>query len=334
MGLFSRLATRPVYNTQAVVQRTGVPADTFRAWERRYGLPNPARTEGNQRRYSDRDVAMIVWLRDQTRSGLTISQAVELFRSRDDLPGDLVDQFPTTGVDFEEDVPADHARLSRYTHQLVDALIAYDSRSASHVLEEALAIVPVEDVCLEVLQPALYEIGARWQRGEILISGEHFATAFAIRKLGSLFNLSRPEHGRGPVLAACLEGELHEVGLLMTCLFLSRRGIRVIYLGPNLPLSDLIATVKDIRPPLVLLSSSTPEGAADVGRASHQIRHAVEFTGNGAKPPLIGYGGKVFIDMPFLRDEVDGVFCGRNAEEAVTAIDACLGRSETGTESP
>jgi DNA-binding transcriptional MerR regulator len=67
--LFSRLATRPVYNTRAVVLRTGVPADTFRAWERRYGIPSPVRTDGNQRLYSDRDVALIAWLRDQTRTG-------------------------------------------------------------------------------------------------------------------------------------------------------------------------------------------------------------------------------------------------------------------------
>ncbi|HLL49709.1 MAG TPA: MerR family transcriptional regulator, partial [Thermomicrobiales bacterium] len=74
MELFSRLATRPVYNTRAVVLRTGVPADTFRAWERRYGIPSPVRTDGNQRLYSDRDVALIAWLRDQTRTGVTISQ--------------------------------------------------------------------------------------------------------------------------------------------------------------------------------------------------------------------------------------------------------------------
>mgnify|MGYP002335993483 CR=1 FL=1 len=323
MGLFSRLATRPVYNTQAVVQRTGVPADTFRAWERRYGLPNPSRTDGNQRRYSDRDVAMIAWLRDQTRSGLTISQAVELFRERD-VVEDVEEQFPTPAAFSETDVSIGQSRLSRYAQQLVDALVAYDSRTASQVLEEALAVVPVEEVCLEILQPALYEIGARWQRGEILISGEHFATSFTIRKLGSLFNLSRPEHGRGPIVAACLEGELHEVGLLMTCLFLSRRGFRVIYLGPNMPVSDLIDTVLDIRPPLVLLSASTPDGAVDIGRSSHEIKRAVHKADSTMQPPQIGYGGKVFLEMPILRDGIDGLFCGKDAEEAVAAIDTYL----------
>ncbi len=329
MGLFSRLATRPVYNTRAVVLRTGVPADTFRAWERRYGLPAPARTSGNQRLYSDRDVAMIAWLRDQTRSGMTISQAVELFKTRDAMP--LADNFAETaladaGSDVQRDHDIDHG-LSRYTSELVKALIDYDSREASQVLEEALALVQVEDVCLHILQPALYEIGNRWQQGEILISAEHFATSFAVRKLGSLFNLSRPEHGRGPVVATCLEGELHEAGLLMTCLFLSRRGFRVIYLGANLPTQDLIETVDEIRPALVLLSASTPEGAVHLAHASREIKGAFAAAGREhAWVPEIGFGGRVFLEVPQLQEGVDGIFCGRDADEAVEVIESVMAR--------
>ena len=328
MGLFNRLATQPVYNTQAVVQRTGVPADTFRAWERRYGVPHPVRTAGNQRRYSDRDVAMIAWLRDQTRSGLTISQAIELFKVREHLEHESTESFPAPDRSAREEASIGASSLSRSTRKLVEALVDYDARTASHVLEEVLALVPVEDVCLDVLQPALYEIGARWQRGEILISGEHFATAFTIRKLGSLFNLSRPEHGRGPVVATCLEGELHEVGLLMTSLFLSRRGFRVVYLGPNLPVSDLIETVQEMRPPLVLLSASTPEGALDIARSSRVIKAALNGSGPLQGGPEVGFGGKVFLDMPSLRDGVDGTFCGRDAEDAVAVIDRVVSQAE------
>lgn len=53
-------ATEPVYNVKAMVQRTGIPADTVRAWERRYGVPRPHRTPGGQRAYSERDIATIV----------------------------------------------------------------------------------------------------------------------------------------------------------------------------------------------------------------------------------------------------------------------------------
>jgi methanogenic corrinoid protein MtbC1 len=208
---------------------------------------------------------------------------------------------------------------------MVHALIGYDAATAGQTVEEALALLPIEDVCLLVLQPALYEIGRRWARGEIGISAEHFASAFVVRKLGSLFNLSQPEHGRGPIVAACLEGELHEVGLLLTCLFLSRRGFCIVYLGPNLPLNDLIDTVRRLRPPLVLLSASTPASARQLGRATNEIRMRCASLGLGERNPAIGYGGHVFIEQPGLKDEVDGIFFGRDADEASQAIHAILG---------
>ena len=74
-------STEARYNTKAVVTETGVPADTFRAWERRYGTPMPHRTASGQRLYSERDIAIVRWLRDRTAAGMTISQAVRLLAS-------------------------------------------------------------------------------------------------------------------------------------------------------------------------------------------------------------------------------------------------------------
>ncbi|NJL05538.1 MAG: MerR family transcriptional regulator, partial [Chloroflexaceae bacterium] len=83
-GFLTQFSDIPIYNTKAVSQETGVPADTFRAWERRYGVPRPHRTEGGHRLYSERDIAVIRWLRDRTAEGMTISQAVALMISGSD----------------------------------------------------------------------------------------------------------------------------------------------------------------------------------------------------------------------------------------------------------
>ena len=325
MGLFSRLRTEPVYNTRAVVQRTGVPADTFRAWERRYGLPHPARTEGNQRLYSDRDIATIAWLRDQTRAGMSISRAVQLYRNQDVL-GERRDEENAAAAGREPSKNGEADRLAGFRDEVVEALLGFDAVAADRAVEEATALLSVEDVCLHVLQPALYEIGDRWARGEIEVSGEHFASAFVIRKLGALFNLSQPEVGRGPIVAACLEGELHEVGLLLTCLFLSRRGFRILYLGANLPLDDLLRTIERIRPPLVLVSASITATAERLAAATRELRRRWEEIERTTRMrcPTIGYGGHVFLIHPELREGIDGTFLGRNAEEAVGVIDQVL----------
>ena len=68
----------PVYNMKAVTQRTGIPAATLRAWERRYHALAPSRTDGNYRLYSERDIAVLRWLKFQLDAGLSISRAVAL----------------------------------------------------------------------------------------------------------------------------------------------------------------------------------------------------------------------------------------------------------------
>ncbi len=85
--MFEQFRSDAVYNTRAVVQRTGVPADTIRAWERRYGVPAPQRSAGNQRLYTEQHIATVAWLRDRTREGLTISQAVSLLRNEQQRTG-------------------------------------------------------------------------------------------------------------------------------------------------------------------------------------------------------------------------------------------------------
>ncbi len=322
--MFQHLTAEPVYNTRAVVQRTGVPADTIRAWERRYGLPNPKRTPGNQRLYSERDVATISWLRDQTRLGLTISQAVALYRTsertvpRDGPPdrGRLAGQSGRNADPFE-----------RVRAEIVDALTGFDAAEAERIVEEVVAIASVERVCLHVLQPVLVEFGDRWERGEIPVSAEHFATSFVLRKIGALFNLSRPDVGRGPLVAACIEGELHEVGLLLTCLLLSRRGYRVIYLGANLPVADLVQTIVQLRPPMVLLSTSTPAGAERLIEVVTEIDRQISNIGvavNGGRHPVIGYGGRVYAADPALRDRTPGAFLGSDPDESLLRIDQLI----------
>jgi DNA-binding transcriptional MerR regulator len=326
--VFNHLAGVPVYNTRAVVQRTGVPADTFRAWERRYGIPKPERTAGNQRLYSERDVSVISWLRDQTRRGLTISQAVALYKTEAGakLPvqrqplGQSSRAIPANGG------PAELFRQARAA--MISALSAFDAAGAERALEETIAIASVEQVCTRVLEPVLVEIGDRWERGELSVSVEHFATAFVLRKIGALFNVSGPDVGRGPIVAACVEGELHEVALLLTSLLLSRRGYRIIYLGPNLPTRDLVQAIQVIRPPVVLLSTSTLAGAdrmtAAVDRIRSEVAGAQDETAPESLLPIIGFGGRIFETHPERQERIAGIYLGTDIDAALLQIDALM----------
>ncbi|HEY7036316.1 MAG TPA: B12-binding domain-containing protein [Thermomicrobiales bacterium] len=318
-----------MYNTRAVVQRTGVPADTFRAWERRYGLPRPMRSAGNQRLYSERDIAIIGWLRDQTRAGLTISQAVALFRVGEGeaavvATGEL-DSAPVRS-DGRRGPRGDANRLGGFRERVVEALIAFDGGAAERAVEEAVALVAVDGVCRHVLEAGLVEIGERWERGEVGVGAEHFASGYVMRKLAALFNLSQPQSGRGPVVAACVEGELHEIGLLSKSLVLSRHGFRVVYLGANLPCADLMGVVREVGAPVVLLSATT-ETACGKLRETIAVLRAAKV---GSVGPLVGYGGRLFRERPELRDGVDGVFLGDEDRDTVETVERMMAGVETG----
>lgn len=331
MVFFDRFKADPVYNTRAVVQCTGVPADTFRAWERRYGLPCPSRTPGNQRLYSERDVAIIDWLRNCTRDGMTISQAVHLFHQEQGLSRSHTRQAVTSlRGDHPRSGPegqAEQATLATFRDTVAEALITFDAASAERIVEEALALCGVESVCEFLLQPVLNDIGDRWANGEVGISAEHYASHYVLRKIGALFNLSRPDEGRGPLLAACLEGELHEVGLLLTSLFMSRHGYSVVYLGANLPLEDLLGAIRRIRPQMILMSASTPMGARRLAAASAALRGQRSRADENGDRLLVGFGGQIFTAEEHLRSHVHGVFLGTSASEAVASADEMLSRA-------
>ncbi|MGH2561287.1 MAG: MerR family transcriptional regulator [Thermomicrobiales bacterium] len=319
--MFDRLRTEPVYNTRAVVQRTGVPADTFRAWERRYGLPAPARTAGNQRLYSERDIAVIRWLREQTDVGLTISQAIALFRSEQASRIERAAALSRAPIERNlTGLNEGGTANERFVQEMVAAFLEFDATRADAVVEEAMALLSVEDVCLKVLRGALYTLGEQWQHDKAVVSVEHFASEFVLRKLQALFNLSRPDAGVGPIVAACVEGEQHEIGLLLTSLFLSRQGCQIVYLGANLPVRDLIEAVRRVRPLMVLLSASTIGAIERLVDAVDGLNRAFPANATDGFSPAIGYGGRVFDEQPQARARVSAEYFDTAAGEIVSAV--------------
>lgn len=259
----------PRYNTKAVVRDTGVPADTFRAWERRYGVPMPHRTGGGQRLYSERDVAVIRWLRDRTAEGLTISQAVRLLES---------DETAT-------ETPPQPVAWPQLERQLVEALLELDAPRAEGVMSEAFAHYPLDDVCLKLIQPAFVTIGAGWHSGSVSIGQEHFATQFMRRRLQALLGVYDIVDGHATIVAACAPGEQHDMGLLILALMLVRRGYRVIYLGPDVPSDGLVQVVEQVDADLVCLSAAS-ETTFD---AAKEVTHVLK---TAARPPLVVVGGQ------------------------------------------
>jgi MerR family transcriptional regulator, light-induced transcriptional regulator len=297
----------PAYNTAAVARRTGLLPATFRAWERRYGFPSPHREPGNQRKYSERDVRALEWLRERLAEGLTIRTALALLRQHLDRPPG-------------QNVPAAARPPAALAEDLERALLAFDEGTAEAVLGEAFALYPLERVCLDVIQPVLIAIGEGWHTGRVDAAQEHFGSALIRRRLAELLRLTTPTGADRLMVAACAPGDWHELGLLTVTLFLARRGWRTVYLGPSLPADNLVAVVERLRPDAVVLSATISESAEIL----------VEVTGRLAdRPPprpLLAFGGQAFEADPALRDAVAGLYLGPDAATAAERLERALAR--------
>lgn len=294
--------TTPLFTAAEAEMRTGVPAATLRQWERRYGIPAPARSASGYRLYSPLDLAQIEQMQALLQAGVPVSRAAELARQ---------EQRRATPAP----APPPPTPQQRLSGELLGALLRPDLERAAAVLSEAHAQFPVEEVVLGVMAPTLVEIGTLWARGEITVAHEHQASAYLRGRLMGLLDLAgRAEFGPR-VLAACAPGERHEIGLLILVLLLRRRGVQAEYLGADLPLADLAAYARQ-RPADAVLLALNGEWALEPTRAQLVALR-------GLRVPIF-YGGGLLNLRPALATELGGHFAGADAARAADTIVAAL----------
>lgn len=221
-------------------RRAGVSPELLRAWERRYGLLRPTRTPGGLRLYSPEDLVRVQEMQRHLADGLAAAQAAAL-ASRAPLG-----------------TPSTALAAADVRSELAAALHGLDEPAAQAILDRLLAVGTVETALSEVILPYLRDLGVRWEREEVSVAQEHFASS-VLR--GRLLGLARGwGRGVGPVaLLACLPGEEHELGLIAFGLALRAQGWRVAYFGANTPLETVEGAAEHLEPRLIALSAVTAE---------------------------------------------------------------------------
>src|SRR5512140_2703155 len=183
------LSQAPTYNLKAVLQETGVGADTLRAWERRYGVPMPQRTAGGHRLYSQRDIHLIRWLVARQAEGMSISRAVKRWN---DLVVSGEDPLAEPRVSIEGWPGGATTNLDGVREQWLAACLRFDEGSSEHLLSQAFAIYPAETVVAQIVLRGLREVGDRWQSGQASVQQEHFVSGLVMRRLDALIAAAPP----------------------------------------------------------------------------------------------------------------------------------------------
>ncbi|MFN8493417.1 MAG: MerR family transcriptional regulator [Caldilineaceae bacterium] len=302
----------PIYNLKAVVQETGLKPDTLRAWERRYGLPEPQRTEGGHRLYSQNDITMLKWLMARQDEGMSISRAVELWRRMQQEQGELLSNTiapalltPPIHLPDASNVNGHSAILSELHDAWVTSCMRFNEQQAEHVLAHAFALFSIETVCLEVIQRGLATIGEGWYKGRITVQQEHFASALAMRRLETLLTATPAPTRVGRILIGCPPEEVHVFVPLLLALLLRRKGWDILFLGANIPSQDMLLTIQIAKPALVILTAQQLYTAATL----HEMAQLL----NRERIPL-AFGGKIFTDILPLRHRIPGYYLGDRLE--------------------
>ena len=257
-------------------RRAGVSPELLRAWERRYDLLHPTRSPGGLRLYSLDDLERVRLMSRYIAEGVAAREAAAL-AARPTLPAEPTTPPPGRG---STSAPFD-PEFAR--GELARTMEAFDEPGAQAVFDELLAVATLDALLSQVVVPYLHDLGERWERGELSVAQEHFASNLL---RGRLLGLARGwGRGAGPrALLACPPGERHDLGLIAFGLALRNRGWRIDFLGSDTPTASLVEAARAIQPALLVLSAAAPELLSPLRAQLEELArsHQLAIAGAGA----------------------------------------------------
>jgi methanogenic corrinoid protein MtbC1 len=307
----------PGFNMKAVVAQTGVSPATIRAWERRYGLPQPGRTPGGHRQYSQRDIDTLKWLRARQEEGVSISYAIDLWHSYVDQREDALQVETITANKSTTRIASaiEGGQIDQFREAWISACLAFDREAAEQVLVGAFALFDLETVCIEVLQKGVAEVGKGWYNGEVTVQQEHFTSALSVQRLEMLVAATPAPTRKERIIVATAPGDYHIFSPLLLTFLLRQRGWDVIYLGADVPAREMEQTIEQARPQLIIASAQLLSTASTLKEIAEIARlRSVPFA----------FGGIIFNLMPELRQLIPGYFLEETLAGAVQSVSEAM----------
>lgn len=243
--------TIPRFPMRVVTRRTGLTPDLLRAWERRYGVVAPGRSDSGQRVYSEADIERLSLLYQITQAGHNISTVANLPLA------ELVSLAREAGRADDAARAAHDANGSAATvlATALPAIARLDSAALDDTLRRSAILLGSSAFVDRVVTPLLVEVGNRWHRGALSPAHEHLATAVVRRVLAWVIDMASARTDAPSIVVATPAGEQHELGALLVHAAAAEEGWDVTYLGANLPAEAISRTARDREARFIALSA-------------------------------------------------------------------------------
>lgn len=290
-----------VYTIGHAARLTGVPSATLRAWERRYGLVTPVRTDGGYRLYDEAGLQLLRAMAALVAAGWSPREAAEHLRADNAATASQARQQPwdaylSATTEALTDAGSAAAESSRVLGQgdpggggapedrpdpdapvaagawdvtaLARGAAEMDPAAVGEAVDRAFAAGSFEQVVDTWLMPALQMLGDQWKAGRVDVAGEHVVSATLHRRLGAAMEAVSTAPAGRRVTVGLARGSHHELGILAFSVVLRQAGVDVVYLGADLPAQHWVAVVEHHEPAVVVLGVPT---AADVLAARETV---------------------------------------------------------------
>lgn len=286
------------YSIGVAAEMTGLPVDTLRAWERRYGVPKPTRHRG-RRAYGDEEIARLRLVAEALAAGHRTGDVVAL----------PVRELERLVLGQNEGAAGDRPATP---FRCLQALVRHQASQLDDELRRASLLYGPVRFVTEVAHPLAERVGRMWERGELDVHQEHLFTASLSTQLRVL--MATLEGGsRSPVIVlTTLPGELHALGLEMTAVLLSARGAAPRLLGANCPPTQIAAAAAAYGANIVGISVSPAAPRAETERNLAELV--------GATPCPIWLGGAGAARLRDFGDRVRVISTPRTLEEELERV--------------
>ena len=257
----------PKYSVKQASEMTGLTLNQVRLWERRYKLVSPERAANGYRLYSQEDLDILRYARQETEKGVSIQVLAEqVQKNRGEVLKYLREEKRITPRKI---FASDPRQLPNYD-LMIHAISNGDPMKFERLLIQAQAGKSFSESVRTVDLPILARIGDLTTRQKINLTASHLASAIIRRRILSHVQNLGLNHDEKPILMACAPGDYHELGLLCCLLEMTQQRKSSLYLGPNVPIEEIQNFSEKHKPAAVLVSMVAPlsdQQAEEIGES-------------------------------------------------------------------
>jgi methanogenic corrinoid protein MtbC1 len=241
----------------------------------------------------------------------------------------IVDPYLEAGLQAARAVPpmptpwiSGDAPLSELARAYLDALLQGERRAASRMILDAVERgASIKDIYLYVFQPTQREVGRLWQLNQVSVAQEHYCTAATQLIMSQLYpRIFGGERCGRTLVATCVGGELHEIGVRMVADFFEMEGWDTYYMGANTPAEAILQAIDDRRADVLAISATMTFYVSAVAELVARVRERPGVRGG----PRILVGGYPFLVAPDLWRQIGADGSARDAQDAVATADWLL----------